>query len=108
MADPIQYEKIGLVNTKEMFIKAMDGGYAVPAYNFSNMEQLQAIVTGCAQSDSPVILQVSGSARRYADPVMIPHMVEGRGSHGEENGQQRSPWLCIWTMATVLSWPKTV
>ena len=77
MADPIQYEKIGLVNTKEMFIRAMEGKYAVPAYNFSNMEQLQAIVTGCAQSDSPVILQVSGSARRYADPVMIPHMVEG-------------------------------
>lgn len=77
MADPFQYEKIGLVNTKEMFIRAMEGKYAVPAYNFNNMEQLQAIVTGCAQSDSPVILQVSGSARRYADPVMMPHMVEG-------------------------------
>lgn len=77
MAEPTQYEKIGLVNTKEMFVRAMEDKYAVPAYNFNNMEQLQAIVTGCAQSDSPVILQVSGSARRYADPVMMPHMVAG-------------------------------
>jgi fructose-bisphosphate aldolase class II len=90
MADPIQYEKIGLVNTKEMFIRAMDGKYAVPAYNFSNMEQLQAIVTGCAQSDSPVILQVSGSARRYADPVMIPHMVEGAVAMARKMGSSIS------------------
>jgi fructose-bisphosphate aldolase class II len=90
MADPIQYEKIGLVNTKEMFIRAMEGKYAVPAYNFSNMEQLQAIVTGCAQSDSPVILQVSGSARRYADPVMIPHMVEGAVAMARKMGSSIS------------------
>jgi len=77
MADSFPYEKLGLVNTKEMFKKAMDGKYAIPAYNFNNMEQLQAIVTGCVQSDSPVILQVSGSARKYADAVMMPYMVEG-------------------------------
>jgi fructose-bisphosphate aldolase, class II len=77
MADPIQYEKIGLVNTKEMFIRAMEGKYAVPAYNFSNMEQLQAIVIGCVESKSPVILQVSGSARKYADPSLLLHMVKG-------------------------------
>ena len=77
MTDPIRYANIGLVNTKEMFQKAMDGKFAVPAYNFNNMEQLQAIITGCVQSDSPVILQVSGSARNYADPVMLPYLVEG-------------------------------
>jgi len=77
MTIPIRYEDIGLVNTKEMFTKAMQGKYAVPAYNFNNMEQLQAIVTGCVQSNSPVILQVSGSARKYADPVFLPHMVKG-------------------------------
>lgn len=77
MTSPIRYEDLGLVNTKEMFTKAMQGKYAIPAYNFNNMEQLQAIVTGCAQSNSPVILQVSGSARKYADPVFLPHMVQG-------------------------------
>ncbi len=77
MTDPIRYEDLDLVNTKEMFQKAMEGKYAVPAYNFNNMEQLQAIVTGCAESDSPVILQVSGSARQYADPTMLPYMVQG-------------------------------
>jgi fructose-bisphosphate aldolase class II len=66
-----------LVNTREMFKKAMADGYAVPAYNFNNMEQLQAIVIGCVESKSPVILQVSGSARKYADPSLLPHMVKG-------------------------------
>ncbi len=77
MDDPIRYEDIGLVNTREMFAKAMEGRYAVPAYNFNNMEQLQAIVLGCVETGSPVILQVSGSARKYADPVFLPHMVKG-------------------------------
>ncbi|HAH96526.1 MAG TPA: fructose-bisphosphate aldolase, partial [Firmicutes bacterium] len=39
-----------------MFKKAVGGGYAIPAYNFNNMEQLQAIVIGCGESKSPVIL----------------------------------------------------
>ena len=73
----IAYQELGLVNTRDMFSKAMAGKYAVPAYNFNNMEQLQAIIIGCIQSKSPVILQVSGSARKYADPVMMPYMVEG-------------------------------
>ena len=77
MNNPIRYEDLGLVNTKEMFKQAMAGRYAIPAYNFNNMEQLQAIITACVQSDSPVILQVSGSARKYADPVLLPHLVKG-------------------------------
>ena len=77
MEYPTRYKEIGLVNTREMFKKAMAGGYAVPAYNFNNMEQLQAIVIGCVESKSPVILQVSGSARKYADPTLLPHMVKG-------------------------------
>jgi len=71
------YKDLGLVNTREMFKKAMKGGYAVPAYNFNNMEQLQAIAIGCVESKSPVILQVSGSARKYADPTLLPHLVKG-------------------------------
>jgi fructose-bisphosphate aldolase class II len=72
-----QYEALGLVNTKEMFRRALQGGYAVPAFNFNNLEQLQAILTGCAETRSPVILQVSGSARKYITPAILPHLVRG-------------------------------
>ncbi len=71
------YKSLGLVNTREMFRKAMEGGYAVPAYNFNNMEQLQGIILGCAASRSPVILQVSGGARKYANPTMLRYMAAG-------------------------------
>ena len=47
--EKVSYKEIGLVNTREMFKKAMDGKYAIPAYNFNNMEQLQAIVMGCVE-----------------------------------------------------------
>jgi len=77
MSTTIRYQDLGLVNTKEMFQRARQDGYAVPAYNFNNMEQLQAILKGCAESQSPVILQVSGSARKYADKYMLPYMVKG-------------------------------
>ena len=45
----VSYKDLGLVNTRQMFKDAMAGGYAIPAYNFNNMEQLQAIVTACVQ-----------------------------------------------------------
>jgi fructose-bisphosphate aldolase class II len=77
MTDIANYKDLGLVNTKEMFRKAMEGGYAIPAYNFNNMEQLQGIILGCVASRSPVILQVSGSARKYADPTMLRYMAVG-------------------------------
>jgi fructose-bisphosphate aldolase, class II len=56
----VSYKQLGFVNTREMFKKAMAGKYAIPAYNFNNMEQLQAIIVGCVQSKSPVIIQVTG------------------------------------------------
>jgi len=71
------YKELGLVNTKEMFKKAMAGKYAVPAYNFNNMEQLQAIITACIESRSPVILQVSSGARKYANQILLKHMAMG-------------------------------
>ncbi len=74
----VSYKELGFVNTKEMFVKAMKEGYAVPAYNFNNMEQLQAIITACAESRSPVILQVSKGARQYADATLLRYM--GRGA----------------------------
>ncbi len=73
----VEYQKLGFVNTKEMFEKAFTGGYAVPAYNFNNMEQLQAIINGCGQSNSPVILQISSGARKYADQTLLRYLAEG-------------------------------
>ena len=40
----VSYKKLGLVNTKKMFAKAVKGGYAIPAFNFNTMEQMQAII----------------------------------------------------------------
>lgn len=71
------YKKLGFVNTKQMFKKAVSGGYAIPAYNFNNMEQLQAIVFACLETQSPVILQISKGAREYADQTMLQYMAEG-------------------------------
>jgi fructose-bisphosphate aldolase, class II len=81
------YKKLGFVNTKEMFKKAMEGGYAIPAYNFNNMEQLQAIIYGCIESKSPVILQVSKGARQYANQTLLRYMAEGAMAvvNGSEN-----------------------
>ena len=73
----VSYKELGLVNTKQMFKDAMEGGYAIPAYNFNNMEQLQAIVTACVQTGSPVILQVSSGARKYANATLLRWMARG-------------------------------
>ncbi|MCX5789246.1 MAG: class II fructose-1,6-bisphosphate aldolase [Elusimicrobia bacterium] len=77
-AQAVSYKELGFVNTREMFKKAMKEGYAVPAYNFNNMEQLQAIITACVKSRSPVILQVSKGARDYANATLLRWM--GRGA----------------------------
>ena len=71
------YKDLGLSNTRDMFRKAMEGKYAVPAYNFNNMEQLQAIIQGCINSRSPVILQISKGARKYANQILLRYMAQG-------------------------------
>jgi fructose-bisphosphate aldolase class II len=76
-AKAVAYKELGFVNTREMFKDAMKNGYAVPAYNFNNMEQIQAIITACQKSRSPVILQVSKGARDYANATLLRWM--GRG-----------------------------
>lgn len=73
----VKYSELGLVNTKEMFKDAMEGGYAIPAYNFNNLEQLQAIITGCLETRSPVILQLSKGARSYANETLLRYMAQG-------------------------------
>jgi fructose-bisphosphate aldolase, class II len=71
------YKDLGLSNTREMFRRAMEGKYAIPAYNFNNMEQLQAIIQGCINSRSPVILQISKGARKYANQILLRYMAQG-------------------------------
>ncbi len=82
----IHYKEIGLVNTRAMLEKAVIGGYAVPAYNFNNMEQLQAIIQACCETKSPVILQVSSGARKYANQTLLRHMAQGVVAYARELG----------------------
>jgi fructose-bisphosphate aldolase, class II len=77
MSETVHFSELGLVNTREMFHKAMTGSYAIPAYNFNNLEQLQAIVSACAETASPVIIQVSKGARSYANETMLRYMALG-------------------------------
>lgn len=65
-----------LVDTREMFKKAYGGHYAIGAFNINNMEQIQGIVDACNELHSPVILQVSRGARKYAKPIYLKKMVE--------------------------------
>ena len=67
---------MGLVTTKEMFEKAYAGGYAIGAFNVNNMEIVQGITEAAKECNSPVILQVSGSARKYAKHRYLTHMVQ--------------------------------
>ena len=73
----VSYKELGFVNTRDMFKKAMLGKYAVPAYNFNNMEQIQAIVIACVDTQSPVILQVSSGARKYANQTLLRYLGQG-------------------------------
>jgi fructose-bisphosphate aldolase class II len=73
----IHYKELGLVNTRELFKKAMQGGYAIPAFNFNNLEQLQAIIAASVETKSPVILQVSKGARQYANQILLQYMAQG-------------------------------
>jgi len=84
---PVSFKELGFVNTREMFQAAMKGGYAIPAYNFNNMEQLQAILTACSRSRSPVILQVSKGARDYANATLLRWMARGAMEMMKEMGK---------------------
>ena len=72
----VNYKDLGLVNTREMFAKAIKGGYAIPAFNFNNMEQMQAIIKAAVETKSPVILQVSKGARQYANATLLRYMAQ--------------------------------
>ena len=80
------YKELGLVNTREMFKKAVDGGYAIPAFNFNTMEQMQAIVQAAVETKSPVIMQVSKGARQYANATILRYMAQGAVEYAKELG----------------------
>ena len=82
----VSYKELGLVNTREMFAKAVKGGYAIPAFNFNNMEQMQAIIQACVETKSPVILQVSAGARKYANQTILRYMAQGAVEYAKELG----------------------
>ena len=65
-----------LVNTKDMFKKAYEGGYAIGAFNVNNMEIIQGIVNAASKLRAPLILQVSAGARRYANQTYLMKLVE--------------------------------
>ena len=80
------YKDLGLVNSRELFAKAVEGGYAIPAFNFNNMEQMQAIIQACVETKSPVILQVSSGARKYANQTLLRYMAQGAVEYAKELG----------------------
>ena len=86
MEKKVHFSELGLSNTRAMFKNAVNGGYAIPAYNFNNLEQLQAIVTACAETNSPVIIQVSKGARDYANATMLRFMAMGAVQMAREMG----------------------
>ena len=82
----VSYKELGLVNTKKMFAKAVKGGYAIPAFNFNTMEQMQAIIQAAVETKSPVIMQVSKGARKYANPTILRYMAQGAVEYAKELG----------------------
>ena len=84
----LHYKELGLVNSRELFKGAIKGGYAIPAFNFNNLEQLQAIISACVETKSPVILQVSKGARKYANQTLLQYLAKGAVEYAKELGCQ--------------------
>lgn len=82
----LHYKELGLVNSRELFKKAVKGGYAIPAFNFNNLEQMQAIIAACVETKSPVILQVSKGARQYANQTLLQYLAKGAVEYAKELG----------------------
>ena len=80
----VSFKELGLVNSRDLFKKAVDGGYAIPAYNFNNLEQMQAILQACCETQSPVILQISKGARKYANQTLLRYLAQGAVEYAKE------------------------
>lgn len=79
---------MALVTTKEMFDKAYKEGYAIGAFNVNNMEIIQGIVDSAIKTNSPVILQVSSGARKYASPIYLKKLVEAAVEYTKSIGKE--------------------
>ena len=82
----VSYKELGFSNTKKMFQIALEREFAIPGYNINNLEQLQAIIIGCGESESPVIIQISQGARNYANQTMLRYLGQGGVEMAKENG----------------------
>ena len=82
----VSFKELGLSNTKKMFEVALERKFAVPGYNINNLEQLQAIIIGCGESESPVIIQISQGAREYANQTMLQYLGQGGVEMAKELG----------------------
>jgi len=82
----VSYKELGFSNTKKMFKIALEREFAIPGYNINNLEQLQAIIIGCGESESPVIIQISQGARVYANQTMLRYLGQGGVEMAKENG----------------------
>lgn len=82
----VSYKELGFSNTKKMFEIALERKFAIPGYNINNLEQLQAIIIGCGESESPVIIQISQGARIYANQTMLQYLGQGGVEMAKENG----------------------
>jgi len=85
----VSYKELGLVNSKELFKKAIEGKYAIAAFNFNNLEQMQAIIQAVVEAKSPVILQVSSGARKYANSTLLRYMAQGAVEYAKELGLEK-------------------
>jgi fructose-1,6-bisphosphate aldolase, class II len=77
---------MGLTTTKELFKKAYEGHYAIGAFNVNNMEIVQGIMEAARETNSPVILQVSAGARKYANPIYLKKLVEAAIECNNQSG----------------------
>lgn len=66
---------MALISLRQLLDHAAEHGYGVPAFNVNNLEQIQAIMEAAEETQSPVILQASAGARKYAGETYLRHMV---------------------------------
>ena len=67
---------MALISLRQLLDHAAENNYGVPAFNVNNLEAIRAIMEGAKELNSPVILQASGAARKYAGPVFVKKLVE--------------------------------
>lgn len=104
----VNYKDLGLVNTRDMFAKAIKGGYAIPAFNFNNMEQMQAIIKAAVETKSPVILQVSKGARQYANATLLRYMAQGAVEYAKNSAAKILKSFCTSTTEILSKLAKAV